>query len=1354
MINRIILISWLLLQQFGSNGQSPIFNHLMSKNGLSQNSIFAITQDHTGFMWYGSRFGLNRYDGFQFRLYKSIATNEQTLSDDYITALYTDSKGTLWIGTANGLNRYNAKQNTFERIFLNPPQKKAVYNGIKHIYEDKKGYLWVATNYGLYVLLNKNNNQFSATVNLGLTANIANDEILSLANDSDGYIWAGTNNGLIRFLFNKKIYGVKVFKKDNKLGCISDNAVTSIVEDKQNRLWFGTENGGLNLFNKITETFTHFVHIPGQTNTIVHNAIRKLMVANNGALWVGTQEGLSVLNIDSKSFTNYQHKKTNANSLNQNSIYSIYEDSNGSIWIGTYYGGVNVIYANPTNFKNWQYNENISGLSHNVVSSIIQADGNNFWIGTEGGGLNYYDWNTKKFKVYNQHGELGSNLIKVIYKDKDKNVWIGTHGGGLNILDKNSGTFKRVLSDKNEFNSRRAEIVAILEDNDGLFWVGSQTGLNLFNRTASTLTPVANIRALKSLVHKNIKVLFEDSNKNIWIATTTGLYRYIKSEQKLVKFDLPKGSNSVSNNSNYINCIQEDSRGNIWIGLYYGGLTHFNSQTNSFSTIYTTREGLSNNNVLGILEDTKQFLWISTSNGLNKFDPDLKTFQNYNISDGLAGDEFNYNSSFVNKSGEMFFGGYNGLTFFSPNEISTNTTKAPIVFTRLRLFGTAVKINDDNNLLKQDIGNTEKILFKYDQNIFTIEFALLNYIKSTKNKYAYRLEGINDQWIETDIPSATYTNLPAGKYTLWVKGANNDGIWSKVNHIKIEILPPFWKTWWAFCIYILIVAAVIFFVTRFFYLRELLLKDEELHQVKLNFFTNVSHEIRTHLTLIMAPIDKLMEEHKGNNGIHKQLYLIKSNADRLLRLVSELLDFRKAETKNLKLHMQGYDIIEFLDDIFKSFEHLAQQKNITFNFIHNRNPLIVYFDKTQLEKVFFNLISNAFKFTSNGQSITLKVETTKEKVNISISDTGRGIAAEHLEQLFSNFFQVDDKHIQNTGYGIGLALTKAIVELHHGQINIDSELADNNNPGYSIFTVSLWLGTKHLKPKEYQTQSETTALTPITLKEPVQIINPAPTTSVVKVVKPSVLVIDDNADIRLIIQEYLAANYQVYLAKNGLEGWNKAIDEIPDLIISDVMMPQLDGVTLCNRLKTDERTSHIPVILLTAKSTEDDQISGLAGGADVYISKPFSNKILQLQVRNLLNAREAMRKKFSKTLLFEPQAPVTNSLDEKFLAKLINIIENHMEDENLSVEMLSEKIGMSQSVLYKKLKALTNLSIHEFSKSVRLKKAAQLLKQKQYAIYEIGYMVGFSDRKYFSREFKKQFGQTPSEYLGNDNIDG
>lgn len=1332
-------------------GQDLVFNHLIAENGLSQNSVFTITQDAKGFMWYGTRYGLNRYDGVNFKLFVSKKDNPYTLTDDYITASFVDRKGILWVGTVNGLNKYDEKLERFERIYLRLATTKS-HTFITNIYQDSAGNIWVNTQQGLFLLKNGIGNDFVEVATIGMPKSLSSVENFSIVEDHKHNYWLGTSKGLVKFVYQKG--KIEVIREYTNLLPFSLNrvAIVSIVQVGP-KLWMGTENEGLICFDMESEQVKSF---PKTTNGLVHNSIRKLIKTSQKEILIATQEGLSVLNPITHTFKSYQNKSSLTTSLNQNSIYSLFEDNVGSIWLGTYYGGVNVTYANPTPFNNLKYDDTRNGLNHNIVSSIVEEGDGNLWIGTEGGGLNYYNIKTKNLNYYrnslHDKNSLGSDFVKKVYKDHDGGLWIGAHGGGLNYFDKTTQSFKHYVIQKN-INQSRTEIVAILESNDHLFYVGTQTGLYVFKRTSSNLQPLVLRGNLKIVANHNIKFLFEDSFKNLWVCTTKGIFKFAPNGE-YKQFTPKNASNSVSKSSNYCNFIFEDSNKDIWIGLYYGGLMLLDKNKNQFNTSYDVNNGLPNNNVLSIVEDNKKNLWISTSKGLSKFNLKDKNFLNYTVVDGLAADEFNYNSYYKNKKGEIFFGGYKGLTFFNPNDIKINTRKNNIVFTDLYLDDKLLGIKDESNILQNSLNHTKKLTFKSNQNIFTIKFALLNFIKTSKNKYAYKLEGINNTWIETSLPAATYINLPSGDYKLLIKGANNDGVWSDESAIDIKILPPFYKTWWAILVYLIIISAVLFFIVRYFFLKQLLLKEDQLHQLKLNFFTNVSHEIRTHITLLLAPIEKLLEQAPVDKSQEKSFINIKASSNRLLRLVNELMDFRKAETKNLKLAVKNYDIILVISEILNSFKEYLANKNINLVFNHERNPIFLNFDKLQLEKVFFNILINAYKFTPNNGTIKVEVVKGNENITVSIEDNGEGIDKKYLDKLFNNFFQVEDYKIQNTGYGIGLALSKNIVELHNGSITVDSKKKQFDNDGFTKFIITLPLGTFNSLSEEMQPEVDQFSggnYLDDRLESEDEDLNVNYENNKLNV-KYQVLVVDDNKDIRELIKNNLSDTYKVTLARNGFEGLQAAISIIPDLIISDVMMPNMNGYALCRSLKTDERTSHIPIILLTAKDSEDDFIYGYNEGADQYLTKPFSNKLLKLNVENLIKLKENIRSKFTKRFLLEPGEIILDSVDEKFLAKLIYEVETNLENEMFNVHFLAENVGMSTSVLYKKIKAITNLSVNEFIKSIRLKRAAQILIQRKYTVYEISYMVGFADSKYFSKEFRKQFGLTPTEYLKKSDL--
>jgi ligand-binding sensor domain-containing protein/signal transduction histidine kinase/DNA-binding response OmpR family regulator len=1371
---------------YTATGQRIAFTHLNVENGLSQNSVLAITQDSRGFMWYGNRFGLNRYDGHHFKLYKSSDTDSSipsknalsnnSLSNNYVVSLLSDLAHNLWVGTADGLNRYDPEKDNFERILLNPAAPSGQDNYINCLYEDRKGDIWAGTAHGLFCRTTHGASRFipfytgaATPASGGPAQGIAGNNVHAIYEDQEGYLWIGTNNGLTRMRMNNNgAYEYQTFRH-GAAGSISDNFVNAIQEDNTNQhnLWIGTLNGGLNRYDRAAGTFAVFKHDHAGPSGLINNNIRKITTDKEGKLWIGTQEGLSILDPVSGDWHSYQHDPGNRQSLSQNSIYSIYRDANGSMWIGTYFGGVNITYSYTTPFTIYESTPYHSSISNNVISAITEDRKHNLWIGTEGGGLNYFNRTTGIFTIFknkiNDPSSLGSNLVKTVYQDREGDIWVGTHGGGLNLFDPIHLQFKHLLYKENDPETLGSEITAIIEDSSGRLWIGSQTGLKIFTKMHKGLIPWQGNIDLQTMHDKSIKVLYEDSKKNIWVSTTAGLFRLENGSRSFERILNNKENNSV--NTDFINCIQEDSKGHIWIGVYYEGLAMYDVITKSMVS-YTEKDGLPNNNVMGILEDNSGSLWLSTDNGLSRFDSNRKFFKNYTASDGLTSNEFNYNSYFKDSRGEMFFGGYNGFISFFPDKIETNNYIAPVVFTSLKLFNDQVGIGGRDGLLEKDISLTHSITLRYDQNIFTLDFALLNYIKSNKNKYACKLEGFDKNWNDVNVASVTYTSLPSGDYTLLVKGANNDGVWSQPVSLQIKILPPFWRTWWAYGVYAMASLLLVFFITRFFFLRELLKREDALHQAKLNFFTNISHEIRTHLALIIGPVEKLLMNKKDDEDA-RQLSTIKKNSESLLQLVSELMDFRKAESGHLPLHASRENIVAFVRDIYLSFLNLAATRHIKADFIASDNDIEIYFDREQLEKVFFNLLSNAFKFTPDGGMISILIENKKPGVEIRVIDNGKGIAPENLEKLFLNYYQENDDDTQNTGYGIGLALSHSIVELHGGTLQVESvdipasDSADGTDPAgnRTCFTVTLPAGKTHFS--ENQLLPETQRTTPEETKPVVESTSQESSHGQITQInnsislsdrKHSILLVEDNPELRTFIRDTLEGNYQVIETANGIRGWESAIENIPDLIISDVMMPEMDGFELCRRLKTDERTSHIPVILLTAKTSTDHQVNGLQQGADIYLTKPFSIPVLELHIRNLLVSRETMRQKFSSEFTLQPKNIVINTIDEQFLNKAIQVIEDNMEDPAFGVQVLSTNMTMSQPVLYKKIKALTDMSVNDFIKSIRLKKASQLLQQGGLTIYEIAYMVGYSDRKYFSKEFKKQFGSTPSEYSSSSSM--
>lgn len=1333
---------WLLLVFINpafSQQENVYFEHITVEKGLSQSSVLSIAQDSIGFMWFGTKDGLSRYDSRQFEVYRYNPQDKSSISSSLnINALLTDSKGNLWVGTQNGLNKYLPESNSFIRFQHDSKRENTISNNaIRCIYEDRQNNIWIGTDSGLNKLVG---GQYFERFISNPGNGIANNIVKAIYQDQDHTMWIGTQNGLTSMVLKNNGYRYKTYlhnDKDNN--SLAANDINSIAEDLNHNLWIGTHFKGLDLYDKTTSTFKHFTQQAG--DGLSSNVIRKIRVLKDGKLWIATLNGINVYDPVNRKFRVYQHDPENPGSLNQNSIYDIFQDAAGSVWAGTYYGGINVYHANVIPFKTYKHYSYKNSLSSNIISAIVEDSKGNLWIGTEAEGLNYYDRATGRFTNFKSRSanvnSLSSNLIKAISLDKNGDVWIAAYEGGLDFYSPKTGKFKNYKLSASKHNSLASNrITSLLNDKKGRLWIGSRNGLYRYNSRGNSFISLLDSNENNHLAAKTIHYIFQDTSETIWVSTGEGVF-YLKKDTEIFRRINFKKNKTVLNN---INSIQQDNKGKIWFGSYNEGLVSFHPITKVVN-IYTTAQGLPANNITGIVEDNEGYLWISTDKGLAKLDSGH--FKVYTRKDGLPGNVFNYNSFLKDSKGELFFGGYNGMVSFLPENIKENKKAPEVVFTGLKLFNKTVNIDDDSKLLSKSISRTSEIVLSYDQNVFSIDFSVLNYIKSGKNKYAYKLEGFENGWNFSDYPNATYTNLPDGKYTLLIKGANNDGVWSKeAVSLAIKIQPPFWLTWWAYIIYAFFAAGLLFIIVRFLLIRALLKREHDIHQIKLDFFTNVSHEIRTPLTLILGPLEKLIQDTQESRSINRSLLGVNKNVKRLLRLVNELMDFRKIESGKTKLNITADNLVNFAKEIYLSFQHLAIQRKIKYRFICEYETIEVYFDRDQLEKVVFNLLSNAFKFVPENGEIILEITNDNGNIALKVYDNGPGIPIESRNKLFTDFYQAGIQKERNAGTGIGLALSKRIALLHHGNLILE-EATDK-----TCFCLTLKTGSSHFKSEELKDyiDSESTGIYELQ-SEVDAIIYPE---SLLRLTassfnKPSILVTDDNFEVRDFIVKALTNKYSIIEAENGAQALALATEKIPDLIISDVMMPVMDGFEFCRKIKTDERTSHIPVILLTARSGEIHELDGLRTGADIYLTKPFSIRKLQLNVENLLLLHDNMRNKFSRQFTLQPSDVVIESHDEEFLNKVLQLLEVNISNPEFNVNQFAAEIGMSTPVFYKKIKALTGLTVNNFVKSIRLKRAVQLLEQNAGTIYEIAYMVGFNDAKYFSKEFRKQYGQSPSE---------
>nr|WP_294894384.1 hybrid sensor histidine kinase/response regulator transcription factor [uncultured Pedobacter sp.] len=1358
--------------------QRPVlkFRHLTINEGLSQNTVFCTYQDHKGFIWVGTEDGLNRYDGVDWLIYKHELNDPKSLSNNQVNSIVEDENGNLLIATSDGLNIYHRDLENFSKINLKSTTDQK-NDFITFLMKDANGEFWISSRDGLK-LLDKNHKVKATYKYKSLVKGVNPYKVLSTFESKDHQLWVNTGTGLRLFdIKSKKFIALpKVIAQNSAL--TSDN-VRTIKLTKSGNYWMGTESHGLFFYDVHQQTLKNYKASP-EANGLLSNVVRDVFIYSENELWIGTREGLSVFNIAAGKFYNYTYDKYNQNSLSHNSVRNFLRDDAGSTWIGTYAGGLNIFNENSRNFS--YLGEKIGanlGLNHRVVSSIIKEKDGSLWIGTEGGGLNYINLKTEINQYHTVLGNINNsnNIVKCMVDDGKGNLWLGTYNG-ISIYNKNTGTFADLLKSQNPQNPVEPyQVHDLVLKNDKAYIATNGKGLVIY-ANGKLKEFFYDVKKTNSISSNNLTSLLA-VNENLWVGTQKGLNFYNPQSGTFTRF-LHQEGNPQSISGNSVLCLFKDTKNRLWVGTEGGGLNLFNATNKTFGHI-TEKNGLANNVIHAIVEDNMGFLWVSTNKGLSKIDlrkynvnanQELK-ITNYTVADGLQSNQFSNEAVAKGADGELLFGGINGVTFFHPNKIKSNNFKPKVVLTDFLIRNKEVNINTENSPLSKQIGETDEIVLSYDQAYITIKYAALNYINSEKNKYAYKLEGFaDDDWNEVgNQHSATYTNLSAGTYVFKVKAANNDGVWNnEVRSLKIKVLPPFWKTWWAYLIYLFMIAGILY-VYYIYSIRTAKLKnelafeykshqkDQDLAQRKLSFFTNISHEIKTPLTLILAPIEKLVEMNAGNNIVQNQLSLMQRNGERLVRLINQLLDFRKFESGKMLLRAAEGNMVRFVKEVVMAFDSYAKYLKINLEVETEANSIRAYFDRDNFEKILYNLLSNSLKFTPEGGNIKITVSTEKladqEKgfVCVAVQDDGKGIPEKYTDKIFEEFTHLDANGMNPLGTGIGLAFTKGLVNLHHGDISVQSREAKNDEKGFTKFTVKIPLGKAHFSSAEiienyqnsenidlYKIKDDNIGNSQIILKKKEEILKEAGADI------PIMLIVEDNKDVRGFLEDHFKSSFVVHTAENGVIGLDKALELIPDIIISDVMMPEMSGTELCSKLKSAEATSHIPIILLTARTPLIYKIEGLETGADDYITKPFSLKIVEARVWNLLELRKQLRERYRKEVSFTPKNIAISSPDEKFIEKVMKFIEDNLGEPTLSVEELGKEIGMSRVTLYRKIKALTNQTTIEIIRTVRLKRAAQLLETGHYNVSEVAYMVGFADLDYFRKCFKEQFKKTPKDY--------
>ena len=1048
-------------------GQEPVlFRHLTVENGLSSSSVLSFTQDKSGFVWIGTMDGLNRYDGRKMKVFKSFYKENIIEQNIQINKLTADANQNIWIGTNNGLYIYDIAEDSFQGLFQSGrlAPRSLSHNNISTIYQDRQGFIWVGTEAGLNKLTSDRDGKYRF---LAVSGGFEGKNIQTIFEDQSGNILVGTTSGLF----------VIPGKKANKMkyaglsAALTGKGITCIAQDSNGQLWIGTNKHGLYKISKELANWKRYTHVQGKDSGLISNHITKIVMDGKGRIWLGTLKGLNLYNPVRDDFSTFQHNSSDRLSLSNNGIFDLYVDRQGSVWIATFFGGVNVIEALTTNFKVYQTSDKKNSISSNIISSVVEGADNNLWVGTEDEGLNLFDRKRKTFHHYKNNeslpASLGSNNVKALLKDSKSRIWIGLYNGGLDLLQDN--VFKHFRSDDKINPLKSNDLTCLLEDKNKMIWIGHQAhGVNLYDPEAGKMTTLEAMYPGQKLSNSYITCLFEDSRKNIWIGTKQGLNKLDAGDRSIKYFLRKQLPNQL--NSDIINCITEDRNHIIWIGTY-SGLTRYDPFKNTFKT-FTQTDGLSGNMIVGILADDENHLWLSTSNGLSKFDLDSERFSIYNKHDGLPADVFNYSSFYKDSKANLFFGSHNGLVEFSPAEIETNHTAPGVKLTGLYLAGKQVTARDPTGLLSESITDTKSLTLNYDQNMVSIEYAVLNLIKPEKSISAYKLEGYDKNWVYTHSHTASFTNLPTGKYLLLVKSCNNDGIWANPQKVfEIVILPPFWLTWWAYTLYFMLIFAVTGGIFYFFNSRAILVrnlrfeqmtsaKQREVHQMKMDFFTHVSHEIRTPLTMIMGPVEMLKSLIPPNSSNQKLVNAIQSNADRLLKLTNDLMDFRKADAGHTHLQIAAADIVKFSRTIYDKFAENASVQHTSYHFTSTHESVILYFDAEHIEIVLTNLLSNALKFTPGGKKISMVVSLQVDFIEIKIIDNGIGIPMEDQSKIFTNFYQTDAIGNKKPGSGIGLAFSKSLIELHHGRISFYS-IVDNDGENETCFSVFLRLGKDH-----------------------------------------------------------------------------------------------------------------------------------------------------------------------------------------------------------------------------------------------------------------------------------------------------
>ncbi len=1315
----------------------PTIKHIGIEQGLSNNSVRCVYQDHNGFMWFGTYDGLNRYDGYTFKVFRNRLNDSTSLPHNYIYSIHEDLHHKLWIGTGQGIGIYNSLTAKFSPVYYVPwhqSAKQKITMSINAIVHDDAGNVFMGANgYGLLVQKEGAATAIQLPFENGTKQPLLTGNIQSLLIDKNRRLWLFIDSvGLCTYNYTTQ----KIKLVNNKLksaGCMQ--------ADENDNLWLGSNSGLYHYFIQSDSLVKAFEDVPGE---LTSNAIASLFLDGQYNLWIGTEGGgVDILNISTGHF-NYLLPGQDDASLSSESVFAIYQDSESRKWMGTLKGGINMIDPFKKPFQSFAHDPlQLNSLIYNFTSCFYEDENRNVWIGTDGGGISI--WNREQNSFTNFRHEAGnanslsSNLVSSIRQDYEGNFWIATFGGGINRYNKASGTFEHYRCINSVTGEENKNAWLLYEDRDKNLWATtfSRGRLYRFNRQFNRF----------DLFDPNLTDLIsftEDAAGKLWAGNS----------HQLIQVDKQNGKHKIYEIGKPVRAIYEDKKHNFWLGTEGGGLILFDRQAGRIAARFSDADGLCNNSVLNILEDNDGNLWLGTFNGLSKFTPAGKRFKNFDQSDGLQSNQFSYNAALRLRSGELVFGGIKGCTLFNPASLQFGKNTPPVFLTGLRVNNQPVTA-DSGYVTKTDGNTIQELKIPYDEAVLSVDFAALEYSAPAKIVYAYLLENWDKSWNYTGaIRTANYTHLKEGTYYLRVKCTNATGNWNpKETSLKIIVLPPWYRSWWAYLFYIGIAASLVYvyvhYKTRQTKLEyEVKLahinaeKEKELNEKKLSFFTDVSHEFRTPLTLIINPLKDVINGGTAGKG---ELNIVYRNARRLLSLVDQLLLFRKAGSEGDNLKIVKLNFYQLCNDVFTSFIQAAKSKDLNYRFNCNNTKLELYADREKMEIILYNLLSNAIKFTPAGGEVIITVSENEAEVDVKLVDNGMGIPAAVGNKLFERFYRVPETEMPSKpGFGIGLFLVKNFVEKHQGIITYESE------PGKgTTFSLKLLKGAAHFGPVMiYEDAPEKSHLLEVASPDKEFAIDKG-TNNLEEIIssQKSILIVEDNGQVRQYISSIFKDAFTVYEAQSGDEGIQLAQQHLPDIIISDIIMKNGTGIELCSAIKTNESLSHIPVILLTGVFDDAVKLKGIEQGADDYITKPFEKELLVARVANLIKKRSTLQNYFYNEITLQQNTLTVSEEYKTFLEKCIAIVEAHLDDDQFSIKTLAREIGMSHSNLYKRVKSISGQSVNGFIRFIRLRKAAELFINTSQNVNETAFQVGINDTKYFRDQFHKLFGMNPSAYI-------